>query len=45
MDIKINYDAIFANTETGECIEIEKGTKIVSPQRQEEIKEYAQKNK
>lgn len=45
MDTKINYDAILTDVETGECIEIEKGTKIVSPQRQEQMKEYAQKNK
>lgn len=43
MDTKINYNTTLMDSKTGECIEIEKGTKIVSPQRQEEIKEYAQK--
>lgn len=43
MDTKINYDTTLTDSITGECIEIEKGTKIVSPQRQEQIKEYAQK--
>ena len=43
MDTKINFDTTLIDSKTGECIEIEKGTKIVSPQRQEEIKEYAYK--
>lgn len=43
MDAKINFNTTLVDYKTGECIEVEEGTKIVSPQRQEEIKEYAQK--
>lgn len=44
MENKINYNTTLVDTKTGEVINIEKGTKIISPKRQEEIKEYAQKN-
>lgn len=44
METKINYNATLVDTNTGEVINIEKGSKIVSPQRQDEIKEYAQKS-
>lgn len=43
MDTKINYDTTLMDSITGECIEVEKGSKIISPQRQEQMKEYAQK--
>ena len=34
MDTRINHDATFVDTNTGEVIDIESGSKIVSPQRQ-----------
>lgn len=43
METKINYNTTLTDTNTGEVIEIEKGSKIISPKRQEEIKDYAQR--
>lgn len=41
MEIRINEDMGLANVKTGEFYELEKGSKIISPERQEQKKKYA----
>lgn len=41
MDTKFNYDTSWVNTETGEVLNIQSGSKIVSPDRVQQQKEYA----